>query len=537
MYKLNRMQKSFLSVMICLLAALQVGYSQGYTLSGIEKTDKEGMQYEILGKVADHYWIYKKNGSLSTIAQYNEKMQLVKQNDLSFLPATVQSLEFINKGNKVFALYQFQKNTTTYFALASLNANGVVDGNPEVLDTAQNIRPGSKTKIFNVLQSEDGQKNLVFSVNTSFPAAIKVKTTSYDANFDNANEATISISAANKRSSLSDFALDNQGNLFCLRNTTQEGAAPAVSLIYMAANGKEVVESPVVNNQLLLDDIRLKIDNAKGTVLLNSFYASTKKGHIEGLFTFIWGIQNKEVLLSSANRFTDATRAMVTNKRNLKPAFDNYYLDKVSTQADGSYVLLTESAETYSNRSAFSRWDYYWGGPFYNPYMFNYWNRPFGFYPWTRFGWGGYTGFGWGLGFGWGNPFMNPYAGFGYPTVTYNANQIALMSFDVKGNLQWVKTIDKSQSDINVDQFIGYGSFENADGSLAILYYEKHKRQRQFVVHSLTAHGEVNKEEAIQLQEKGLDWMPRGLKQVGDKTCIVPYQYNNKIGFAKVQIK
>lgn len=531
------MQKTLLSVMICLMAMVQIGYSQSYTLSGIEKTDKEGMQYEILGKVANHYWIYKKNGQLSTIAQYNEKMQLVKQNDLSFLPATVQSLEFINKADKVYALYQFQNNTTVYFTLATLDANGSLVGQPEVLDTAQNIRPRSTTKIFNILRSDDGQKMLVFSVNTSHPAAIKVKTTLYDAQFSNVSEATISINAINKTSNLSDFALDNQGNLFCLRNTKQEGAAPAVSLIYMAANGKEVVESPIVNNQLLLDDIRLKIDNSKGTILLNSFYATTKKGHVEGLFTYIWNINDKVQVLSTANRFTDATRALVSNKRNLKPAFDSYYLDKVSTQADGSYVLLTESASTYSNRSSFSRWDYYWGGPFYNPFMFSYWNRPFGFYPWTRFGWGGYAGFGWGFGFGWGSPYMNPYAGFGYPTVTYNANQIALMSFDVKGNLQWVKTIDKSQSDINVDQFIGYGSFENTDGSVAILYYEKHKRQRQFVVHALTANGEVNKGASIQLQEKGMDWMPRGLKQVGDNECIVPYQYNSKIGFAKVQIK
>ena len=57
---------------------------------------------------------------------------------------------------------------------------------------------------------------------------------------------------------------------------------------------------------------------------------------------------------------------------------------------------------------------------------------------------------------------MSPFSRWGYPSVTYNANQIALMSMDAKGNLQWVKTIDKNQSDINVDQFIGYGSFENA---------------------------------------------------------------------------
>ncbi|MFN6244819.1 MAG: hypothetical protein ACK4V7_01755, partial [Chitinophagaceae bacterium] len=201
-----------------------------------------------------------------------------------------------------------------------------------------------------------------------------------------------------------------------------------------------------------------------------------------------------------------------------------------------------ESAETFSNRSAFSRWDYFWGGPFYNPFIFNYWFRPFGFYPWTRLGWFGFPGWDWGWGgfgwggWGWGGGFWNPFASFGYPSVTYNAKQIALMSFDQKGTLQWVKTIDKSQSDINVDQFIGYGSFENNNG-VNIIYYQKQKGQRQFVINTISDQGVLSKAESIILQEKRFDWIPKALKQVGEKECIIPYQYKNKIGFAKIQLK
>ena len=31
--------------------------------------------------------------------------------------------------------------------------------------------------------------------------------------------------------------------------------------------------------------------------------------------------------------------------------------------------------------------------------------------------------------------------------------------------------------------------------------------------------------------------MPKSLKQVGEQEAILPYQYKNKIGFAKIQIK
>jgi hypothetical protein len=548
------MQKRIFSLSIILLVLFQTSWAQSYVVSGIEKTDKEGMQYEVLGKMGKHYWVYKKNGSVSTIAQYNDQMQLVKQNDLTFLPAQVKQIEFVKRADQLFAFYQFQNNKTVYAALATLNVDGQLKAEPIILDTAQNIRPGSNVKIFNLIESDDHQKIMLFSVNTSNPASIKIKTNSYNGNFEEIADATITINSNNKKSTLSDFALDNKGNLFCLRNATQNNAAPAVSLIYLSEGGREVMESSVLNSQFLLDDIRLKVDNNNNRVLLNSFYAIAKKGNIEGLFTYIWDANTKREVLSSANRFTDANRALMTTKRNLKTALDTYYIDKVNPQSNGDFVVMAESAETYSNRSAFSRWDYFWGGPFYNPFIFNYWYRPFGFYPWARLGWMGFPGmdwgwggFGWG-GFGWGgwggwgwgglgwSGFWNPFASFGYPTVTYNAKQIALMSFDQKGNLNWVKTIDKSQSDLNVDQFIGYGSFENNNG-VNIIYYQKQKGQRQFVMNTLSADGIVSKSESIILQEKRFDWIPKALKQVGEKECIIPYQYNNKIGFAKIQLK
>ena len=322
--------------------------------------------------------------------------------------------------------------------------------------------------------------------------------------------------------------------------------APAVSLLYLSADGKEVIESAIVNNSLELDDIRLKIDNAKGQVILNSFYATEKKGHIEGLYSYLWNIAAKKEILTNANRFTDYNRGAVSSKRNLKNVFDTYYLDKVTTQTDGSYTVIAEAADSYSNRNNyFSRWDFYWGGAFYNPFMFNYWNRPFGFYPWARFGWGGMGPWGfntwgmgpWGFNF-WGNPFMwgNPFASFGYPSVTYNANKIALLSFDAKGNLQSIKTIDKSQNDQNVDQFIGYGTIENQDG-LHFLYHQKRKGQHTFVFNSLTKQGQLEKGAVVMANEKNYEWMPRMLKQVSDHEAILPYQYKSRIGFAKIKFK
>jgi hypothetical protein len=540
------MLKSFLSYIALFLVGLQGLTAQSYVLSGIEKTDKGQMQYEVLGKVDGRYWIYKNNEGISTIAQYNDQMQLVQQNDLVFLPKKLNAIEFITKSNRVYAFYQFQAATTVYAMVAELDEKGQLVGTPTIVDTAEKIRPGSNTKVFNLIESQDRSKLLFFSVNTTNSSSIKIKTMALSTPFGLLNEATISINAQNKKSNLSDFAIDNKGNLFCLRNAEQPNAAPVVSLLFMAADGSEVIETPIVNNSLILDDIRLKINNTNGTVLINSFYAAEKKGNIEGMYTFIWDIATKRNSVSNASRFTDALRDAVTDKRNLKNAFDDFYFDQVKPNADGGFTIIAEAARTSSNRNAFSRWDFFWGGPFYNPFIFNYWNRPFGFYPWGRFGWGmmspwGFGG-GWGMmgpwGFGglggWG--MMNPFANFGYPSVTYTAGKVAILNFDANANIQSVKTIDKQQSDMNVDQFIGYGTMHNFAGT-NFLYFQKSKGVRQLVHQQLNPSGAIVQGNPIMLNDKKVEWMPRSLKQVGEKEAILPYQSKGKLGFAKITIQ
>ncbi len=122
------MLKSFLSSIAFILAGLQGVAAQSYVMSGIEKTDKDQMQYEVLGKVDGRYWIYKNNQGISTIAQYNDQMQLVQQNDLVFLPKKLNALEFITKSNRVFAFYQFQAETTVYAMVAALLASKLTGG-------------------------------------------------------------------------------------------------------------------------------------------------------------------------------------------------------------------------------------------------------------------------------------------------------------------------------------------------------------------------------------------------------------------------
>jgi uncharacterized protein YaiL (DUF2058 family) len=118
----------------------------------------------------------------------------------------------------------------------------------------------------------------------------------------------------------------------------------------------------------------------------------------------------------------------------------------------------------------------------------------------------------------------------------YNANKIALIAIDTKGSIQWVKTIDKKQSDMNVDQFIGYGVLEN-NNATTFVYQKREKRVSQFIVNSLGKDGLLSKGANVIIAEKNYEWIPRSLKQTGEHEAIVPYQYKDRIGFAKIQLK
>ena len=52
------MKKSFLSLSLSLLLGMQFLFAQSYEVASIEKSDKEDMQYEVLGKVGNRYSIY-----------------------------------------------------------------------------------------------------------------------------------------------------------------------------------------------------------------------------------------------------------------------------------------------------------------------------------------------------------------------------------------------------------------------------------------------------------------------------------------------
>ncbi len=54
---------------------------------------------------------------------------------------------------------------------------------------------------------------------------------------------------------------------------------------------------------MILDELKLKVDNFNKRYLLSAFYYKQRKGNIEGLFTVIWDKSSDSKFKESIHRF------------------------------------------------------------------------------------------------------------------------------------------------------------------------------------------------------------------------------------------
>ena len=136
----------------------------------------------------------------------------------------------------------------------------------------------------------------------------------------------------------------------------------------------------------------------------------------------------------------------------LKGAFNDYFIRNMIVRRDGGFILAAESFFSTGRGGSANRYDYMYGSPFLRP--MDYYNfGPYGYgygYPWYR------------------------YNSMGQST-RYNAQNIAVFSFDSTGQMSWSNVLNKNQYDDETDAFIGY-SLMNTGDQLHFLFNQQEKR-------------------------------------------------------------
>jgi len=506
------MKKTVSLFLLSLFIASPAVFAQKIVYSEPDRDDVRNMNYEVIGKMEGNFLVYKNYRELHFISVYDNDMKMIDKVKLDNMPDHIFNADFLEYPDFFYMFYQYQKRNIVYYMAQKIDAKGKKIGGALQLDTT-NIGFTANNRIYSVINSEDKQKVLFFKINSRNEKTHYVTTLLFDKDMALIHKSLLSVNMPERNDFLTEFHLDNDGNLAFIRawGTSQNDNITRLSLFIKEAMSDEVQMMDLNTKGLFLDDVRLKMDNINKHYLITSFYAKQRRGNIEGLYTFMWDKQNNKELLSGNTVFSNELRADAKGDNGIKMAFNDYFIRNIIMRKDGGFIIAAESAYTSSRGNNLNRWDYLYGSPYWNPYDYYYYGSGFGsyFYPWSRY-----------------NSFYN--------VTRYYADNIAVLSFGNDNKLEWSNIIHKSQYDDNTDAFIGYGLINTGD-QLHFLFNLPEKRQNIFSEQSISPDGQLTRTPTFKNLDRGYDFMPRQAKQTGLRQIIVPCQYKSYITFAKME--
>lgn len=509
------MQKSLSFLFAGILLLCSGLNAQRIVFSEPDRDDARTINFEVIGKMNGNFLIYKNYSTTHNITVLDADMKLVEKNKLDFIPDKVQDIDIIQYPDFVYLFYQYQKRSVYYAMVAKLDAKGKLIDKPLLLDTTTDVNFNNTTKIYTVLNSENKQRIMLFKISTKNDRSNALTTLLYSKDLQLQQRTRITIPMPDRNDFLTEFALDNDGDLVCIKGsgTSQNDNINKIAILSKSANADTILKRDISISGIYLDDIRLKVDNINKHYVICSFYSKQRRGNVDGLYYAVYDKVLNKPLNSFTTIFTDEFRSDAKNDGNLKMAFNDFFLKNIVLKKDGGFFIAAEAAYSTTKGNTMSRWDYLYGSPYYSGMSLNYYSyySPMGYYPWGRY-----------------NSFNNN------TTTRYFADNVVLLSFNAVGKVEWSNVIRKEQYDDNTDNFIGYGVLNTGDKA-HFLFNIQEKRSMILTDQSLSPDGQIDRNPTFKNLENGYEFMPRHAKQVGARQLIVPCQYRGTTCFAKVE--
>ncbi|SJZ38117.1 hypothetical protein [Sediminibacterium ginsengisoli] len=507
------MKRPVILLISSLFLAALTGWGQKISYAEPERDDARTLNFDVIGKVGGQVLVYKNYRDAHYVSAYDNDMKLIEKNKLDFFPDNrILNTDFLQYPDYAYIIYQYQKKNILYCMAAKIDGHGKKIGEPVLLDTTANVNYNVTNKVYSFINSDDRQRFMVFKINSRNDRSHILTTLLFDKDLSMLKRTRVAIPMPQRNDFLSEFSLANDGDLACIRasGTASNDNINKVTLITKPADSDQVFMTDLRLNNLYLDDVRIKVDNLNKHYVITSFFSKTRRGNIDGLYYYLWDKQLRSEILTASTTFSDEFRADAKGDRGLKTAFNDFFLKNIVVRKDGGFMVAAESAYTTSRGNALNRWDYLYGSPYWMSSDYYAWSNPMGYYPWWRY-----------------NSFNN--------TLTrYYADNIAVISFDPKGKLEWSNVIRKSQYDDNSDNFIGYGVMNSGD-QFHFLFNTQERRDQILTLQSVSPSGQITRPPTLKNLDMAYEFMPRHAKQVGARQMVIPCQYRGYTCFAKIE--
>lgn len=475
-----------------------------------DKDDSRRLDFEVVGKIGGNFLIHKNIRNRNWIAVLDNDMQQIGKVEQDYVPADDRmiNVDFFPYSDFCYMVYQYQRKNVVYCIVSKIDGNGKKLGDIIELDTTH-IGFAANNKIYTVLTSEDKSKIGIFKVNSKNKKVYVMTTILLNEKLERLKKSQLSISMEERNDYLSDFQLDNDGDLVFSRfiRNNNDNISKA-SFIVKHAMSDSLMMKDLQIEKTWLDEIHIKIDNFNKRYFLTSFYYKENKGSIEGYYFYIWDKITEKPLVEKTSVFSEELKKEARGEASTKMAFNDYFIRNIITRKDGGFIIGSESYYTTSRFNSWNRWDYMYGSPFSSGYN-NYYYSPY----YSRSYWNSRS--------------------FGNQAMRYHADNVAVLSFSSTGEMEWNNIIGKSQFDDESDDRISY-QLMNTGGELHFLFNNQERRNNLLTDFSIAPAGELTRNPTLKNLERGYEFMPKYGKQVSSRQMIIPCLYRNYICFAKV---
>ena len=488
-------------------------FSQQITYTQPEQQDSRGMDFQIIGKIHDNFLVYKSIRNNYAISSYDHSMRLIDRVDLKFMPDNTLNVDFVSYPDFAWLIYQFQKRNVLHCMAVKINEEGKLLSDPIELDTTH-INFFANNKIYSTVNSEDKSKIMIYKIQRK-NGNFNFTTLLFNDSLQLQHKSRIATLFDDRKDIFSDFFIDNHGNFIFTKGnkSSSRDFIQDLSLIIKPADGDSFISNTFNLAGKYLDEIKLKIDNQNQHYIINSLYYERPRGNVEGVYTAVWDIDNKNIMTQQFQNLGDSIRSMAKTNGNNKTALNDFFIRDIVLRKDGGFILTAEDFYSQSRSGLWNRYDYLYGYPSFSPFDY-YMYSPYGY------------GYGYGR-----NPYFNSRG-----QDRYYYNNILILNMDKSGTTDWASVINKTQYDDETDNFLSYAMMLTG-GQLHFLFNTIERRSLLLVDQSVSGSGKVTRNPPLKSLDRGYQFMPRYGKQVSATQMIIPCVYRNYICFAKIEFE
>ena len=487
-------------------------FSQQVYYTQPESQDSRQLNFEIIGKIHDNFLIYKNIRNNFAVCSYDNSMRLLNRVDLKFMPDNTLNVDFVTYPDFAILIYQFQKRNTIHCMAVKLNADGKLLSDPVELDTTH-INFFANNKIYSTINSEDKSKIMIYKIQRK-NGRFNFTTLLFNDSLQLLHRSRIETFFDDRKDMFSDFFVDNDGNFVFTKGnkSSTKDFIEELALITKQADLDSFRVNTLDLKDNYLDAIKLKIDNENKHYIINSLFYEKKRGNVEGVYTAVWDIDNKNIITEQFQNIGDSIRAIAKTNGNNKTALNDFFIRDIVLKKDGGFILTAEDFYSQSRSGPWNRYDYLYGYPSFSPFNY-YMYSPFSY---------GYYGYG-------RYPYFNSRG-----QDRYYYNNVLVLNMDKTGNIDWASVVNKTQYDDETDNFLSYATILTG-GQLHFLFNSLERRSFLLVDQSVSGSGKVTRNAPFKNLDRGYQFMPRYGKQVSANEIIIPCFYRNYICFAKIE--